>query len=505
MRALRRYIGAKQNTLGYAGLLPKNLTPEKSQHRRTCPAFGRVPVWGAYIFAAHKKSVRGIVANMKGEKIMVNKKALFRTAGVLLAFMVVLGGCAQNAEEDDASSQNSGTGGDIQPVTLLELDGWLAAPVVGDTPDAAPIDTAQYSGTVAWSAEGGASVAVFEAGIVYTAALTLAAKDGYGFTGAGRFTHAGAAAITQKAAVGGVTVTVRFPAILTEAAQIAAYLAAAAESPAVLKLQMELSTANWQAILAAVNTSKTVLLDLSACTGADSPEAGGLSAEGVFDPYWQDTDTGRIAGKKMIRELILPGAALSIAAGAVGSPGTGANPSFKNFTGLKTIRGVFVTTVGDYAFFGCDGLTSVSLPKITSIGESAFQYCHGLTSVSLPQATTIGCYAFDDCRVLTSVSLPQATSIDTNAFQYCAKLASVTLGATLPTLGTNMFYGIATAQTVTVNVPAAKLNDYSADYGIGGSDTNCWGNAFRGKGWNGANYDTGTVNTNISLNFVGYN
>ena len=55
--------------------------------------------------------------------------------------------------------------------------------------------------------------------------------------------------------------------------------------------------------------------------------------------------------------------------------------------------------LGDYAFEGCRGLTSLTLPSsITSIGESAFEYCSGLTSLTIPSSVTlISTSAFSDC------------------------------------------------------------------------------------------------------------
>ena len=58
-----------------------------------------------------------------------------------------------------------------------------------------------------------------------------------------------------------------------------------------------------------------------------------------------------------------------------------------------------VTSIGDYAFYKCSGLTSVTIPNsVTSIGERAFEDCSGLTSVTIPNSvTSIGESAFEDC------------------------------------------------------------------------------------------------------------
>ena len=55
-----------------------------------------------------------------------------------------------------------------------------------------------------------------------------------------------------------------------------------------------------------------------------------------------------------------------------------------------------VTSIGESAFYSCDGLTSVTIPNsVTSIGEKAFRDCNGLTSVTIPNSvTSIGDYAF---------------------------------------------------------------------------------------------------------------
>ena len=64
-----------------------------------------------------------------------------------------------------------------------------------------------------------------------------------------------------------------------------------------------------------------------------------------------------------------------------------------------------VTEIKAYAFYGCTGLTSVTMGNsVKSIGDNAFSGCTGLTSVTIGSSvTSIGEYAFRDCNKLTSV------------------------------------------------------------------------------------------------------
>ena len=60
-----------------------------------------------------------------------------------------------------------------------------------------------------------------------------------------------------------------------------------------------------------------------------------------------------------------------------------------------------MTRLGPYAFYGCSGLTSVTIPSsVTSIGDLAFAYCSGLTSIAIPSSvTSIGNSAFYGCTL----------------------------------------------------------------------------------------------------------
>ena len=103
-----------------------------------------------------------------------------------------------------------------------------------------------------------------------------------------------------------------------------------------------------------------------------------------------------------------------------------------------------VTTIGDYAFSGCNNLTSVAIPSsVTTIGYSAFSGCSSLTSVVIPNSvTTIGNGAFSGCSSLTSVVIPSSvTTIGYSAFSGCSSLTSVVIPNSVTTIGSCAFSG----------------------------------------------------------------
>ena len=65
-----------------------------------------------------------------------------------------------------------------------------------------------------------------------------------------------------------------------------------------------------------------------------------------------------------------------------------------------------VTSIGRAAFYGCTGLTSITIPNgVTNIGGSAFYGCTSLTSIIIPNSvTSIGEGVFRGCNSLTSVT-----------------------------------------------------------------------------------------------------
>ncbi|WP_321437231.1 leucine-rich repeat domain-containing protein [uncultured Bacteroides sp.] len=101
-----------------------------------------------------------------------------------------------------------------------------------------------------------------------------------------------------------------------------------------------------------------------------------------------------------------------------------------------------VTSIGDYAFYNCTGLTSVTIGNgVISIGDYAFYACTGLTSITIPNSVTfIGNYAFAYCQYLTSITIPNSvTTIWNSAFSGCTRLTSVTIGNGVISIGDYAF------------------------------------------------------------------
>ena len=175
-----------------------------------------------------------------------------------------------------------------------------------------------------------------------------------------------------------------------------------------------------------------------------------------------------------------------------------------------------VTSIGDYAFYFCFGLTSVEIPNsVTSIGERAFNGCSGLTSIEIPNGvtsiggqafdscsglesitvaadnsvydsregcnaiietasntlvagckntvipnsvTSIGGWAFGDCFGLTSIEIPNSvTSIGDWAFVGCSGLTNLEIGKNVTSIGENAFWNCTGLASIISHIPAGKL------------------------------------------------
>ena len=175
--------------------------------------------------------------------------------------------------------------------------------------------------------------------------------------------------------------------------------------------------------------------------------------------------------------------------------------------------------IGDNAFAGCSGLTSINIPdSVNSIGYYAFQNCSNLTSITIPYSvtsigfrafcnctsltgelvipdsvTTIREQAFIDCSGLTSVVIGSGvTSIGETAFGGCSKLTSVVIGSGVKTIDNNVFINCSSLNEITCNaIIAPEINSYTfKDVKVNGilkvpagSDYSAWMNYLNKYNW----------------------
>ena len=122
----------------------------------------------------------------------------------------------------------------------------------------------------------------------------------------------------------------------------------------------------------------------------------------------------------------------------------------QNLTGV-TIDGV--TTIGDSAFLGCSGLTSVIIPNgVTAIGSQAFYRCARLTSVNIPSSVKyVGSKAFAYCTFLTDTNIPDGvTTIGDSTFLGCISLKSMTIPDSVTSIGNYAFKNCNSLKSVTL-------------------------------------------------------
>lgn len=147
-----------------------------------------------------------------------------------------------------------------------------------------------------------------------------------------------------------------------------------------------------------------------------------------------------------------------------------------------------VTSIDDYAFYQCSGLTSVVIPNsVLTIGESAFRSCTQLDSIVFPNSVvSIGDNALDRTLWLnnqpeglvyagtvayqykgtmpdgTSISLKDGTKgISNRLFINCTALSSIELPNTVLLIGDYAFYGCSELTNIEMSTSLINIGYYA--------------------------------------------
>ncbi|GHT73367.1 hypothetical protein FACS189456_3730 [Bacteroidia bacterium] len=141
------------------------------------------------------------------------------------------------------------------------------------------------------------------------------------------------------------------------------------------------------------------------------------------------------------------------------------NSAFYGCSSLTSITLNSVTSIDDDAFYGCGLTGTLTLPNVISIGDGAFRDCSGLTgALTLPNVISIGDGAFYGCSGLTgALTLPNVISIGGGAFRACTALPSVTIPNSVTSIGDAAFYNCTELTSVTIGNSVTYIGTYAFD------------------------------------------
>ena len=130
----------------------------------------------------------------------------------------------------------------------------------------------------------------------------------------------------------------------------------------------------------------------------------------------------------------------------------------------NAVIGDGVTSIGLYAFSGCENMASVTITdSVISIGVYAFERCKALTNVAIPDSVTqLGTGAFLDCASLTSVAIPSGvTAIENNTFSNCSSLTNVSIPSSVESMGDWAFSSCTSLTAVTIPDSVTDIGTYT--------------------------------------------
>ena len=110
----------------------------------------------------------------------------------------------------------------------------------------------------------------------------------------------------------------------------------------------------------------------------------------------------------------------------------------------EALDGNLVVGIGRYAFYQCESITDVMLPKaLVKIDYEAFYSCKAIRHIDIPEnVTTLGAYVFYNCTSLTNIVFgSRLSAIPNYAFYGCGALQQIVIPDNVTSIGSSAFSG----------------------------------------------------------------
>ncbi len=149
---------------------------------------------------------------------------------------------------------------------------------------------------------------------------------------------------------------------------------------------------------------------------------------------------------------------VSIGVGAFSCDAAKGGGDDKNLVIAEVVLPSSLTTVDNFAFYGCRNLESINLDAVSSIGTNAFGICDKMHTIGeLSALKDLGNYAFFRCSGLTAIETPVLETIGTGNIYAMSGLTSYNIPATVIEIG-SLFMGTDDVTDRPCNITAVQVN-----------------------------------------------
>ena len=144
-----------------------------------------------------------------------------------------------------------------------------------------------------------------------------------------------------------------------------------------------------------------------------------------------------------------------------------ADSAFKGFGKIESVNlPKQLKVIGEQAFFGCEGLVTVTLPEgFAELGHACFKKT-GIRNVSFPKSLkSIGHASFAECHNITELVIPEGVeTLELDAFACCHGLKSVQLPSTLKTISRGVFWDCPSLEEIRIPAGVGTIGEYAFFY-----------------------------------------